>query len=175
MTIDQLRLDQASAERLLINAVLLIVAFAVLRGVFSFVQAFMSEKTSQGMAFDMRNEIFEKIQRLSFSYYDQNQTGQLMIRATDDVEKVRLFIAQGLVLAAQAFLLLVASLGLLFFSNWRLTLVILPILPVALVLFMTFGRLAQPLFGEVQRRLSTLNTILQENLVHHPSGCDGFD
>ena len=165
MTIDQLRLDQATAERLLINAVLLIVAFAVLRGVFSFVQAFMSEKTSQGMAFDMRNEIFEKIQRLSFSYYDQNQTGQLMIRATDDVEKVRLFIAQGLVLAAQAFLLLVASLGLLFFSNWRLTLVILPILPVALVLFMTFGRLAQPLFGEVQRRLSTLNTILQENLA----------
>ena len=56
----------------------------------------MAEKTSQGVAFDFRNEIFAKIQRLSFSYHDRNQTGQLMIRATDDVEKVRLFIAPGL-------------------------------------------------------------------------------
>jgi ATP-binding cassette, subfamily B, multidrug efflux pump len=165
MALEQLRLDQASAERLIINAILLIVAFAFMRGLFSFVQAFMSEKTSQGMAFDMRNEIFEKIQRLSFSYYDQNQTGQLMIRATDDVEKVRLFIAQGLVLAAQAFLLLVCTLAILFFSNWRLTMAIVPIMPIALALFMFFGRISQPLFGEVQRRLSRLNTVLQENLA----------
>ena len=59
--------------------------------------------------FDMRNEIFTKLQRLSFSYYDKHQTGQLMIRATDDVEKVRIFIAQGLILAFQAVLLLVAT------------------------------------------------------------------
>ncbi len=107
----QLRLDQANAESLLINAVLLIVLFAVVRGIFSFVQAFMAEKTSQGLAFDLRNAIFASIQRLSFSYYDRNQTGQLMIRATDDVEKVRLFIAQGLMLAVQAFLLLIGALG----------------------------------------------------------------
>lgn len=163
--LEQLRLDQANAEGLLINAVLLIVAFAVMRGLFSFVQAFMAERTSQGMAFDMRNEIFEKIQRLSFSYYDRNQTGQLMIRATDDVEKVRLFLAQGLVMAAQSFLLLTLSLIILFATNWRLTLVILPILPFALVLFMGFGAISQPLFAQVQRRLSALNTVLQENLA----------
>ncbi len=64
----------------------------------------MAEKTSQGLAFDLRNAIFAKVKRLSFSYYDRNQTGQLMIRATDDVERVRMFIAQGLVMAAQAFL-----------------------------------------------------------------------
>jgi ATP-binding cassette, subfamily B, multidrug efflux pump len=164
-TLERLRLDQAGAESLLINAGLIIVAFAVLRGLFSFVQAFMAEKTSQGMAFDLRNEIFARVQRLSFSYYDRNQTGQLMIRATDDVEKVRLFIAQGLVLAAQAFLLLIAALAILFFTNWRLTLWILPMLPIALVLFMVFGSISQPLFGEIQRRLSALNTILQENLA----------
>jgi ATP-binding cassette subfamily B protein len=164
-TLDQLKRDQTSAESLLINAALINVAFAVMRGLFSFVQAFMAEKTSQGLAFDLRNEIFAKVQRLSFSYYDRNQTGQLMIRATDDVEKVRLFIAQGLVLAAQAFLLLICALVILFLTNWRLTLWVLPILPVALVLFMLFGALSQPLFGEVQRRLSALNTILQENLA----------
>lgn len=164
-TLDQLRLDQLNGESLLINAALLIVLFAVLRGVFSFIQAFMAERTSQGLAFDLRNALFARVQRLSFSYYDQNQTGQIMIRATDDVEKVRLFIAQGLVLAAQAFLLLIGALAILAWTNWSLTLVVLPLLPVALVLFMGFGALSQPLFAVVQRKLSALNTILQENLA----------
>jgi ATP-binding cassette, subfamily B, multidrug efflux pump len=157
--------DQATGEALLINAALLIVLFAVIRGIFSFVQAFMAEKTSHGLAFDLRNEIFSKVQRLSFSYYDQNQTGQLMIRATDDVERVRMFIAQGLVLAAQAFLLLIGALAILAITNWQLTLVVVPLLPVALALFMLFGRISQPLFVAVQIKLSALNTVLQENLA----------
>jgi len=131
-TVEQLRLDQANGEALLIKAALIIVVFAIVRGIFSFVQAFMAEKTSQGLAFDLRNAIFTRVQRLSFSYYDQNQTGQLMIRATDDVEKVRLFIAQGLVLAAQALLLLVGALIILALTNWRLTLVVIPLLPLAM-------------------------------------------
>ncbi|MGQ9889318.1 MAG: ABC transporter ATP-binding protein [Aggregatilineales bacterium] len=160
-----IQVASANAETWLINAALVIVLFAVIRAAFSFVQAFMAETTSQGVAFDIRNEIFAKLQRLSFSYYDRNQTGQLMIRATDDVEKVRLFIAQGLVLAAQAVLLLTATLVILLATNWRLTLAILPVLPIALLLFFVFGAVAQPLFIEVQLRLSRLNTILQENLA----------
>jgi len=155
----------AHAESLLINAALLIIAFAVMRGVFSFVQAFMSEKTSQDVAFDMRNAIFSKIQRLSFSYYDQTQTGQLMIRATDDVERLRTFVAQGLVLTAQSFMLLIGTLLVLAFTNWQLTLVVLPLLPIALGLFMGFGKISRPLFMTVQVRLSALNTVLQENLA----------
>jgi ATP-binding cassette, subfamily B, multidrug efflux pump len=152
------------AEGLLISAVALIIGFALMRGIFAFVQAYMAEWTGQGLAYEMRNDIFGKIQRLSFSYYDQHQTGQLMIRATDDVERVRLFIAQGLILAFQSLLLLFGTLTILFVMNWQLTLVILPILPVAFVLFTAFGRIAQPLFVEVQSRLSNLNTILQENV-----------
>jgi ATP-binding cassette, subfamily B, multidrug efflux pump len=157
--------DRISGEALLINAALLIVLFAVMRGIFSFVQAFMAEKTSQGLAFDLRNAIFAKVQRLSFSYYDRNQTGQLMIRATDDVERVRMFIAQGLVMTAQAFLLLVGALLILALTNWQLTLIVTPLLPIALVLFMVFGRVSQPLFMAVQIKLSALNTVLQENLA----------
>ena len=165
LTQADLEAQNASAETLLLNIVLLILVFAVVRGLFSFVQAYASESVSQGIAYDLRNEIFAKIQRLSFSYYDRTQTGQLMIRATDDVEKLRLFIAQGLVLAVGAFLLLGATLLILFLINWKLTLVILPILPLSLFLFFMFGRISQPLFGELQRRLSTLNTILQENVA----------
>lgn len=164
-TIEELNIIQANAEVWLTNIIALIVGFALMRGLFSFVQTYMAELTSQGVAYNMRNEIFSKIQRLSFSYYDQHQTGQLMIRATDDVERVRLFIAQGLILALQALLLLVATLVILFLTNWRLTLVVIPILPIALVLFMGFGMIAQPLFREVQKRLDALNTILQENVA----------
>lgn len=157
--------NPSAAEQVIFNAAGLILLFAVLRGVFSFLQAFMSETTSQGLAFDLRNAIFSKIQRLSFSYYDQNQTGQLMVRATDDVERVRTFIAQGLIMAAQSFLLLAGALLVLAFTNWQLTLAVLPLLPVALVVFMIFGRVSQPLFAVVQQRLSALNTVLQENLA----------
>lgn len=153
------------AETLLINAVVLLVAFSIMRGLFAFVQTYLAEWTSQGIAYDMRNDIFTRLQRLSFSYYDQQQTGQLMVRATDDVERVRGFIAQGLILSFQAVLLLVGTLIILFLTNWRLTLVILPIVPIAVVLFMFFGKIAQPLFREVQQRLSALNTVLQENIA----------
>jgi ATP-binding cassette subfamily B protein len=117
------------------------------------------------MAFGIRNDLFARIQRLSFSYHDRNQTGQLMIRATDDVERVRLFLAQGLVQAVQALLLLVVTLIILFTANWRLTLVIVPLLPVALIIFGVFGKVSQPLFFKVQIKLSALNTILQESLA----------
>ncbi|MCC6457063.1 MAG: ABC transporter ATP-binding protein [Caldilineaceae bacterium] len=146
-------------------SIALIVLFAVARGVFAFTQAFSAEKMSQGIAFDLRNDLFAKIQRLSFSYHDRNRTGQLMVRATDDVEKLRIFLGQGLLMLLQAVVLLVGALTLLIISNWRLTLVVLPILPIAFALFMTFGAISQPLFRKVQIKISALNTVLQESLA----------
>lgn len=149
----------------LVWAIALIGVFAVARGLFAFTQAYMAEKLSQSVAFEFRNELFAKVQRLSFSYHDRNRTGQLMIRATDDVEKVRLFLGQGLLMALQSLVLLTGALVMLIVTNWRLTLVVLPILPIALVLFMIFGTVTQPLFREAQIKLSALNTVLQESLA----------
>ncbi len=161
----QLEADVSSAPQTLINAIIFIIVFAILRGLFAFLQAYWAEKNSQAVAYDMRNDLYAKIQRLSFSYHDKNQTGQLMIRATDDVEKVRLFIGQGLLQLVGAIILLVGTLVILFSTNTKLALTTLPILPLAMVLFMIFGGLSQPLFAKVQQKLSTLNTILQENLA----------
>ncbi|MCC6169684.1 MAG: ABC transporter ATP-binding protein [Caldilineaceae bacterium] len=146
-------------------ALALIGVFALARGLFAFTQAFMAEKLSQSVAFDFRNALFAKVQRLSFSYHDRNRTGQLMIRATDDVEKVRIFLGQGLLMSLQSVVLLTGALTMLILTNWRLTLVVLPILPIALVLFMVFGTVTQPLFREAQAKLSALNTVLQESLA----------
>lgn len=168
-SIDQLRAqleaDVSSAPQTLISAILFILLFAALRGIFSFLQAYWAEKNSQAVAYDLRNDLYAKIQRLSFSYHDKNQTGQLMIRATDDVEKVRLFIGQGLLQLVAAIILLTGTLIILFSTNTKLAWAAVPILPIAFLLFMVFGGLSQPLFVKVQQRLSTLNTILQENLA----------
>ena len=169
LTVDQLKVQLAadinSAPRTLINALIFIIIFAALRGLFAFLQTFWAEKNSQSVAYDLRNDLYAKIQRLSFSYHDRNQTGQLMIRATDDVEKVRLFIGQGLLQLVGAIILLTGTIIILFSTNVSLAWTAMPILPVALVLFMIFGSASQPLFIKVQQKLSALNTILQENLA----------
>ena len=164
-TAAQLAHYQTGAESLLISTGLLIVALAAGRALFAFAQTYNAERVSQSVAFDLRNELFAKIQRLSFSYHDRNQTGQLMIRATDDVEKVRMFIAQGLLMTVQALVVLIAALIILFMTNAQLMLTLLPVLPLAMALFLIFGRLTQPMFIKVQQKLSRLNTLLQENLT----------
>jgi len=164
-TLGQLQADRSGAPQALITAMIAITIFSLVRAVFAFGQQYNAERISQNVAFDFRNELFAKIQRLSFSYHDRNQTGQLMIRATDDVEKVRLFLGQGLVMALQSFVLLVATLVVLWFTNPALTLVVLPILPLAFVVFLIFGAVVQPLFMKVQIRISAMNTVLQENVA----------
>lgn len=163
LTAAQTEIDNASQA--IITAGLIVVIFAVARGLFAFAENYLAQTLSQNIAFELRNDLFAKIQRLSFSYHDKNQTGQLMIRATDDVERLRLFIGQGLIMALEAFILLTGTLVILLATNWRLTLVILPILPLAMGMFMVFGSVVQPLFIEVQKRLSHVNTTLQENLA----------
>ena len=169
LTLDQLKVmlnsDLNNAPQALTTALIAIVIFAILRGTFSFLQAFWGEKNSQSVAYDLRNDLYAKIQQLSFSYHDKNQTGQLMIRATDDVEKVRLFIGQALLQLVGAIILLTGTVIILFSSNVTLAWTAMPILPVALVLFMIFGTISQPLFAKVQQKLSALNTVLQENLA----------
>lgn len=164
-TAEQFAQYKQNSEQLLLSAGGLILIFAIVRGFFAYAQTYMSEKVSQSIAFDFRNDLFAKIQRLSFSYHDRNQTGQLMVRATDDVEKIRIFIGQGLLQATQAIVMLVGTMIILFATNTKLTLVILPILPIVLIMFATLSRFIRPLFTEVQIRLSKLNTILQENLA----------
>jgi ATP-binding cassette subfamily B multidrug efflux pump len=155
----------AGAPQALVIAGVTIVLFAVIRGIFAYLQSYWAERNSQSMAFDLRNDLYAKIQRLSFSYHDRNQTGQLMVRATDDVEKVRLFLGQGLLQLVGAILLLTGTLIILFTTNAQLALYTIWILPVAMIMFVIFSATARPMFTRVQQKLSTMNTILQENLA----------
>ncbi len=138
---------------------------AVVRGIFSFVQTFGSEKVSQDVAYDIRGNVFQKIETLSFSYHDQNQTGQLMTRATSDVEAMRGFFSQGLLQLVSALITFVGAMVILFLMDWRLALASLATIPaIGVILGFLFARLA-PRFREVQQKLGDLNTVLQENIA----------
>ncbi|MGB9302072.1 MAG: ABC transporter ATP-binding protein, partial [Anaerolineae bacterium] len=142
-----------------------IVAAAAVSAVFSYLQGFLAARASQGVAYDLRNVLYAHIQSLSFGYHDRAQTGQLLTRATSDVELVRMFISTGLVQLVSALLMMTGSLILLFGTNWQLTLMTLPVMVLVLVVFAFFAGKGRPLFIQVQQKLGRLNTILQENLA----------
>jgi len=147
------------------GVVIALFGVALVRGIFNFLQGYLGEVASQGVAYELRNSVFEKLQNLSFSYHDRSHTGKLMTRMTSDVELVRMFLGRGLVMLTSALLLLLGTLVMLFLTNWRLTLFVLLIVPVIAVIFTFFVRKIMPLSRTVQQKLGTLNSILQENLA----------
>ncbi|MBE9507649.1 MAG: ABC transporter ATP-binding protein, partial [Chloroflexi bacterium] len=132
---------------------------------FSLVQGVLSARTAQGVAYDLRNQLYAKIHALSFSYHDRAQTGQLLTRATSDVDVVQAFVGMGFIQLLSAILMLVGSIAFLFATNWQLALVMLVLAPLTLGVFGLFASKARPLFKMIQQRLADLNTTLQENLV----------
>ena len=141
-----------------------LVGLALARAVFTFLQGYLAERASQGVAYDLRDALFERIERLSFSYYDRVQTGQLVTRLTSDVEQIRTFAGSGVVQLANAVVMLVGTTVLLLYLDWQLALVALAIVPVIAVLLVRFVGRIRPLFREVQQTLGMLNTVLQEDL-----------
>ena len=119
---------------------------------------------SQGMAFDMRNDLFAHIQTLSFANLDRMQTGELMTRISSDVNLVRMFSSNGLSLILRAVLMIVGSLVMVLILDIRLALVMVASLAIAAIIITGFTRRVRPLFATVQKKLSVLNTTLQENL-----------
>ena len=145
-------------------SVLGLVGLALARSLFNFLQGYLAERASQGVAFDLREELFARIQRLSFSYYDQAQTGQLLTRLTNDVEQVRLFVGGGVVQLAASAAMLAGCATLLFALDWAIALAALgTILPILFAMRRFVGKMG-PMFGGLQMMLAKLNTTLQEAL-----------
>jgi ATP-binding cassette subfamily B multidrug efflux pump len=122
-------------------------------------------RLSQGIAFDLRNDLFKHILSLPFPTLDQLQTGGLMTRISSDVDIVRMFSSSGLALILRAVLMIIGSVIMMLLTDWQISLIMLACLVIAAVAIGNFMRLAQPLFIIVQERLSDLNTLIQENLA----------
>jgi ATP-binding cassette, subfamily B, multidrug efflux pump len=161
-------IDQGIAKKdlqvVLYSAGVLVIA-AIARGLFNFGQSFWAEAASQGVAYDLRNKIFSKIQNLSFSYHDQAQTSQLLTRVTSDIEQVRTFLGTSLIQVVSSIVTLTSIAIVLLVMNWQLAIITLTVVPLAGWLLAQFFTQNGDLFRQVQEQLSELNAVLQENLV----------
>ena len=143
---------------------LLIVGASIFRGACAYGQSYFGEYLSQAVAYDLRNAIYDRLQRLSYAYHDRQQTGQLMSRATADVESVRMFIMQGTVRFSALMLMFFFACTLLFFLNWRLALLVFALLPMLGYRAVTVSLRLRRNWRAIQEAVADLGTILQENL-----------
>ncbi len=142
-----------------------VIASSALRGISDYGQTFLSQTVSQKTSYDIRNAIYERLQRLSFAYHDQAQTGQLMSRATVDVEAIRMFFGMGILGIAQLVIMLVAVSCILFITNWQLALLTLAFMPLIAWRTITFSNRLRPIWLKIQELMATLGTILEESLT----------
>ena len=157
-------LESGLQSRLLFFAGLMLL-IAVFRGVFGYAQQYLAEAVSQKAAYDLRNDFFRKLQSLSFGFHDQQQTGNLMSRATQDVEAVRRFISMAMIRGANLLLMLIGVSGLMFFTNWRLALVTVAFLPPMLWRATWMAKRLRGIWMTVQSETGHMTTVLQENLA----------
>jgi ATP-binding cassette subfamily B protein len=150
--------------RTLIIAAALLVGVAALRGVFQFWQTFNAEWLAQRTAYDIRNDIYNHLQRLSFAYHDKAQTGQIMQRATQDVEGVRMFISMGVIRLVYIAVLLVATLTLMLRTDVPLALLSWVFVPPTAFLAVRFTSQLRPIMLRTQELQGELGVVLQENL-----------
>ena len=138
---------------------------SLLRGFMDFARTYTTDSLSQKVTYDIRNKFYDKLQHLSFAYHDKEHTGDLMSKATADVEAIRRFVNMGLVRALEVVVRLVALVAILVFMDWQLTLISLIFVPFIVIRSsMVLGRLRR-MWLEVQERMGEAVTILQENLV----------
>lgn len=142
-----------------------VIGVAVSRGVFNFLRQYLGAMTGQNVVESMRNQLYAKLQRQSFTYYDNAQTGDLMSRLTGDVEAVRMFFAFGMVMFADFFYMVAFSLFVMLRMNVSLTLVTLAVMPFLAVVVLRFENRVWPAFSNVRKAMSELSTMLQENIT----------
>lgn len=149
----------------LLIAALAVVAISVAKAAFSFGQGYLNESLAQGIAFDLRNILYDRIQRLSFAFHDRARTGDLMSRCTSDVDSVRLFFHMGLMNGANTTLTFLSVSTVLLTLNWRLAVVCLALMPILAVRAIFVAKHLRSLFMTVQRQFARMSAVLQENIA----------
>jgi ABC-type multidrug transport system fused ATPase/permease subunit len=148
----------------IVIAAAIVVGASAARGFAGYGQRYFAEVVAQKASYNIRNALYSRLQQLSFSFHDRNQTGQLMSRATVDVEAIRMFFSMGFLGMAQVILMTIGVTYMLLVMNWRLGLMTLVfVLPVGW-LAATFGRRIRPIWLKVQAMMGFMGNTLEESL-----------
>ena len=158
-------LGQHTAGLALITVALGFVGLAVFEGLFTFLSGRLAAQTAEGIALRLRNYLYDHIQRLSFTYHDRIQTGELISRSTSDVDAVRRFFADQAIGLGRISLLFLVNLGALFYLDARLALLSIVVIPLVLIISVLFFRRISDMYERYQEQEAALSTTLQENLT----------
>lgn len=152
-------------ERMLWIFIGVVVALGVVRAGLMIGRRFISGRQALGVEFDMRNTLYAQLLRLSFRFYDRHQTGQLMSRATVDLQSVRFFLGYGLIFFFQHVLTIVGVTAIMLWTEWRLALVALGVTPLLVWLAYRYSQASHPVLRDVQQRMADVATVAEENIV----------
>jgi len=136
----------------------------VLRLAFSVARRLVAGRVSLGVEYDLRNRMYQHLHSLELSFFDSQQTGQLMSRATVDLQSVRFFLGYGLIFILQSALTIVIAAGVMFAVDPRLAAVSLAPMPFVIWVAFRYGRLNRPASQEVQQRIAELTAEAEENI-----------
>jgi ABC-type multidrug transport system fused ATPase/permease subunit len=125
----------------------------------------LSGRQALAVEMDMRHGLYSHLVRLSFGFYDRHQTGQLMSRATVDLQGVRFFLGYGLIFFFQNAITVISVSVVLLIFNWKLALISLAITPVLVVVAYRYSHVTHPTLREVQQKLADVATVAEENIV----------
>lgn len=153
------------AYDLLIYGALAIFGVAALKGVIQYLQRFNMAYAGQKVVFDIRNTLYEHLQQLSYSFYDQTQTGQIMSRVTSDVDAAQRFLSNGAIQIVSNVVSFFATLILMLSLNWRLTLISMVTVPVLAWRVGVYATKVRPMFAQIQQQVAVVNTRIQENIA----------
>lgn len=141
-----------------------LLALTLLKGVFNYFEGILSETASQNVAFDLRNEIQKKLTHLSFSFHDRSETGELLSRAIQDVERIRFLTGRATIRLLDGVLMLIVTIIVMLIMDYRLALLIFITFPFLVYQAFHFGSRFRPLSLQVQKQLATLTTAVEQNL-----------
>ena len=153
--------DKANLK-LLAGAVLLA---GILRAILTVIRRLVARRVSLGVEFDLRAKIYGHLQSLELAFFDQQQTGQLMSRATVDLQSVRFFLGYGLVFLIQALLTIGLAAIAMFLTDPLLAALSLAPVPFVIVIAFRYGRRSRPALQEVQQRVAELTAEVEENIA----------
>lgn len=136
----------------------------LMKGVMTFYQGEWTEKASQSVAYDIRNELLRKLAALSFSFHDRTEAGQILSRAMQDVERIRFLTGRAILRIVEGGVLILFTAVVLFYMNPTLAFLIVLTLPLLLHRAYKFGKQFRPLALEIQNQLGALTTQLEQNL-----------
>src|ERR1700758_5325808 len=159
--VDGLRLGVT--EQKLLKYSLLLIAIALTKGVFQFLTRWILIGISREIEFDLRNDLFRHLESLSYSFYQRTRTGDIMARATNDLNAVRMLLGPAIMYTANTIVFTAGALAFMLKISPRLTMFAFLPLPVASILVQYFGRRIHERFERIQATFSDISARAQEN------------